>query len=1530
MMYTGLLLLLAGAAAIIVFGLYRAMPIILAATTTTATRQTEAIEQQRDFKIHHLNKCVANPSGTDTGIDIIAIHGLDTTSKETWTWKDPRDLENREMWVNWLADEHMLPAEVPGTRIFACDWPAKLFEAKDSVPFKIEELAASLRQCILELNPRGDRQILFIASCLGGVILMQALAEAKDQYATIREATRGIIFLATPFRGTSFQDVALWAQPGLQAWASIRDQQLTELLEWVKSSEFGLVYLVGEFTRICVNPNNEGLKVITFYEKRHSRLFAKVPFSSWLLPSGKKVLVDMDSATLDCVPDRIALDRPHVMMNKFRGPKDTDPHYGTVVRNIQDLLAKIQTGTTLEQADNWIRKEHYTPEKLNIMRLSGDLLDKGQSYINLVIVEQIDLSTSAQNRSKEENSAPRSSPFSLLARQKVELPEENAQLRLADIFNQRKRSDGTEILPRKILIRGRAGVGKTTLCKKLVHDFMENKMWNSLFDRVLWIPLRNLKQQASPGYDLTTLLRHEFFRFSEEDSKRFAKELCTALVRERTLFVLDGWDEVAEQGKGDDIFSELLSQSNIIVTSRPSATLPHGINIDLELETIGFSPAQVDEYIDKVHGKKVDEIKAFLRTHELVQSLVRIPIQLDAFCYCWDDIGSECNQKPNTMTSLYQAINSSLWKKDIIRLEKMFRGKYITEKLLSDNFQTFIELHVKDELRFLEHLAFSGLVAGKVEFGFGDWQNARRHSELQFAPNDSLPRLSFIRTSNQSAKTEHQSYHFIHLTFQEYFAARFFVRHWERKEDREMKYTVFGQKSVETISPVGFLRQHKYATGYDIMWRFVAGLLDEQDRSFELLSEIERESSDLLGPSHQRLIMHCLSEVALTGSQPHRNDFEQRLSDWLLFEYSLTKRAGLARENEFPDNSLQIAFQQGSIEVKSAILKSIERRTWSNEISDTIGCFIGQNDDKLRHETIKAMQYQSALSMKTVDVLVGLLKDTDHDTSQILRVLLNQSNLSDAHSELLAQEVYGHLDSWSEATCDFFSNIFHKSPGCASFAKAFVRCLNSTTPQKSTGGYRAIAGLRNLPEAVIEFIGEQLKDSEADVSALKALQRQRALPQAMDASIKKLKDPEYIVRGEALRVLKKENQSALPQATVEVIVECMNDDVWYVRETALDVLADQSVLSKAIVDAIAKKLADKNAYVRRAAVRALGAQSPLPKSIHQTISGLRTDEDNNVRRAVQDVLKQPVLPRVLIDAIIQRMEDTAESSHRAIESILEDQTNLPKMAFDIITQRIRVAGTEIRQATIKALLSQPVLPKAVIKDMNEQLNGTDPDIRKTILKALMPRSKLPEETVVATTEQLEDPEFAIREAALRALRHQPVLPYPTVVAITEQLEDPELAIWEAALQALENQPALPHPTIEAIIKRGGAAGDYTQWEIRRILERQPLFFEVATNMFATRVGADEGTRQHLESTTHSFDQILRFLCKILLEQSFEESLSYYTHKDIVWVDNGSGQLKFDFSHNPNMVHQIRSAIIASRPEGYPSHDPVWKKSHVVE
>ena len=139
----------------------------------------------------------------------------------------------------------------------------------------------------------------------------------------------------------------------------------------------------------------------------------------------------------------------------------------------------------------------------------------------------------------------------------------------------------------------------------------------------------------------------------------------------------------------------------------------------MELEAIGFRSKQVKEYIrntEIVPDIGVSrEIESFLQDHALLQSLVRIPIQLDALCYSWER--NIWGDRPQTMTSLYQSIVSKIWRKDILQLGiRDDQGHRLTEGAVEDIHQLDIENFVAKEINLIEGLAFHGLVNDTIEF----------------------------------------------------------------------------------------------------------------------------------------------------------------------------------------------------------------------------------------------------------------------------------------------------------------------------------------------------------------------------------------------------------------------------------------------------------------------------------------------------------------------------------------------------------------------------------------------------------------------------------------------------------------------------------------------------------------------------------------------------------------------------------------------------------------------------------------------
>ncbi|KAK1976238.1 hypothetical protein LZ30DRAFT_637195, partial [Colletotrichum cereale] len=197
-----------------------------------------------------------------------------------------------------------------------------------------------------------------------------------------------------------------------------------------------------------------------------------------------------------------------------------------------------------------------------------------QCYINLVPVEQHDEHPDRQRGRSEDPKLPPLS-FSSSSRLKIETPHGVFNLELLKLFDKRPLPDGYLKRPQRILIRGRAEMGKTTLCKKIVHEFTHQNMSQGLFDRLLWVPLRDLKQKAHfniPVSNVGDLLRHGYFPGPE------AEHLTEAISGEnqnsnKALFILDGLDEVPSDLDGDmfRILEDLLNQPNIILTSRPHA-----------------------------------------------------------------------------------------------------------------------------------------------------------------------------------------------------------------------------------------------------------------------------------------------------------------------------------------------------------------------------------------------------------------------------------------------------------------------------------------------------------------------------------------------------------------------------------------------------------------------------------------------------------------------------------------------------------------------------------------------------------------------------------------------------------------------------------------------------------------------------------------------------------------------------------------------------------------------------------------------
>jgi hypothetical protein len=130
------------------------------------------------------------------------------------------------------------------------------------------------------------------------------------------------------------------------------------------------------------------------------------------------------------------------------------------------------------------------------------------------------------------------------------------------------------------------------------------------------------------------------------------------------------------------------------------------------------------------------------------------------------------------MTALYRTIESKLWKKDAARLEKTHEGKPLSKDTAKRLLDSKIASQVVPELSLLRYLAFTGLCSDVIEFDkdYQDkiWEQWSRVSgglqATEARPSSlSLAKVSFLRSSDAPSSQRRRSYHFLHLTFQEFF-----------------------------------------------------------------------------------------------------------------------------------------------------------------------------------------------------------------------------------------------------------------------------------------------------------------------------------------------------------------------------------------------------------------------------------------------------------------------------------------------------------------------------------------------------------------------------------------------------------------------------------------------------------------------------------------------------------------------------------------------------------------------------------------
>ena len=237
-----------------------------------------------------------------------------------------------------------------------------------------------------------------------------------------------------------------------------------------------------------------------------------------------------------------------------------------------------------------------------------------------------------------------------------------------DLFTANK----SDTFPKRILVQGQTGIGKTTFVKKLALDWAQLNLDDEKGYDETAVALK--KFELLVAVNLKEVSKHQSLKdvlscsniFAEED-----KSMTDGLLKyitdnqDKVLLVFDGYDEY-RCGRDSDIFKifkgDKLRDSYVLITSRISKAddlRESRVLKVLRAEIVGFSHCDISSYMKRKLGsdKDAEKLRNYLHVKDLF-ALAKSPLLLLFLCNLWKE--GHLKSWPETKTDLYVQIVQSV------------------------------------------------------------------------------------------------------------------------------------------------------------------------------------------------------------------------------------------------------------------------------------------------------------------------------------------------------------------------------------------------------------------------------------------------------------------------------------------------------------------------------------------------------------------------------------------------------------------------------------------------------------------------------------------------------------------------------------------------------------------------------------------------------------------------------------------------------------------------------------------------------
>ena len=319
-----------------------------------------------------------------------------------------------------------------------------------------------------------------------------------------------------------------------------------------------------------------------------------------------------------------------------------------------------------------------------------------------------------------------------------------------------------------LVIEGAPGIGKTVLSKEIAYQWAKKmlleckKLVFLLFLRDPSIKklksLENLIQYLFEGTKVVSSVLEYLFQSKGED----------------LVVIFDGYDEMSEEDRNNSLLAKIINRNvlpkcDLIITSRPSASLYLRDVADCRVEVLGFTEKDRLDYIQHAlegSDNKIKALRHYLQSNSTINALCYIPLNMTILLCLFEEMNTlprnmdlESTKKfglPNSQTEMYEKFILITITRFLKRQNKPVLGKYLKITQLPEPYNK-----VFNELVYLAYYAF-------------------KKDDIVFNLNDEIVEACpFLKSNNWEGLdllkvTEHinnVSFRFLHFSIQEYLAA---------------------------------------------------------------------------------------------------------------------------------------------------------------------------------------------------------------------------------------------------------------------------------------------------------------------------------------------------------------------------------------------------------------------------------------------------------------------------------------------------------------------------------------------------------------------------------------------------------------------------------------------------------------------------------------------------------------------------------------------------------------------------------------